>query len=140
MTVQTDKDQKNQDKHAMCNARGQSLQDAIARAEQFESENMEVAMLLEDMGYHADALEFFGAALHTVQDATSKAHANFQKYEDGFLWIKGGYHSSKEILPVQVPPYAYYATKELYNIFSGASPAPSHYFNANGSLWIYNPR
>jgi hypothetical protein len=123
--------------HAMCN-KGQRSQDAIALAEQFVSEWMELAIDLESWDLHGEALSAFGTALHTVQDATSPSHANLQVWQGTIS--DAIQHVSAESFGWEPPDSAYYATKALYNVFTGAAPVPDRYFNEDGSLWVYKAK
>src|SRR5437899_8071849 len=82
-TVDVDKDQQHQYMHAMRN-KGERCQETIDLAEDFVRQNIDLAIELESLGLHGEALYAFGTALHTVQDATSRKHSNFQGWEEGF--------------------------------------------------------
>jgi RHS repeat-associated protein len=75
-----DLDQVNQYKHAM-RLPNQSAADAREKAQAFIDKNMERAIELERSGNWAMAMEHLGAAIHTLQDATSPSHRGFQVFD-----------------------------------------------------------
>jgi RHS repeat-associated protein len=78
--VRVDLDQTNQYKHAL-SLPGQNVDDARAQAQQFVDKSMEAAIGHELKGNRQMAMEHLGAAIHTLQDATSPSHVGFQVYD-----------------------------------------------------------
>ncbi|MBV8818431.1 MAG: hypothetical protein JO022_08760 [Acidobacteriaceae bacterium] len=75
-----DIDQMNQYKHA-CRLPGQPVEEARAKAQAFVDTSMEKAIEHELKGDTEMAMEHLGAAIHTLQDATSPTHAGYQVFD-----------------------------------------------------------
>jgi hypothetical protein len=90
-TIDMDKNQSGADsyKHAMRNLdANQSAADAMAQADTFVRGKFQEAWSLLDAGDRRGALNAYGQALHTLQDATSPVHAGFQGWKSE--WGKNG--------------------------------------------------
>jgi hypothetical protein len=70
-------------RHAMRNGDvNQSMDEAKSQADAFVRKQFEIAKKLLNEGKIAEAYYQFGVGLHTLQDATSPAHAGFQPWGD----------------------------------------------------------
>jgi len=71
-------------RHAMSQV-GESAINARVKSNCFVRKQFKLAWLMQDEGKSREAMEFFGLALHTLQDSTSPVHNGFQPWGDSLL-------------------------------------------------------
>ena len=141
MQVEADKDQRPQFqyKHGMRDGRlkpdgtpFETADEARHRANNHVREQLTMAQKLLSEGKRPEALEHFGLALHTLQDATSPAHIGFQPWPPpGALW--GAHGKAGHVLKENIYPgddsLLFRTTQRAYDYLVGAVPLPDDFFD-----------
>lgn len=123
--------------HAM-RRRGQSPEDARREANSFVRRMICRARALDAKGMRRAALIALSQAIHTLQDSTSPAHANFQEaWEDNFgEMVKHGSHYINENFDPGAGSAADGVTVSAWWWFTGQMPMPDDFF---GNLYDISP-
>ncbi len=120
--------------HAMTRS-GQNPIEARREANMFVRMNICLARKLASKGYPDAAMPNLSRAIHTLQDASSPAHFDFQT-----AWADTGVrsywnHRSHYITETMVSPssavLAQEQTRNAWDYYSGAKPMPSDFFRNN---------
>jgi len=121
--------------HAM-RRRGESREDARRKANRFVRGEICLARELAAKGHHAEAMRRLSRAMHTVQDATSPAHANFAvAWEDTIpQMINHLPHYLVEDFDPGSGSAADRATGKIWDYFIGNRPLPDDFFNGEYDL------
>jgi RHS repeat-associated protein len=121
--------------HAM-RMRGQSRAEARRRANMFIRHSVCLARRLAAGGHRGEAMRRLSRAMHTVQDAASPAHANFQvAWEDTKSQMAN--HSPHYKTEMFLPPrggVADEATVKIWQYFTGERPMPPDFFGDSYDL------
>ena len=72
-------------------------------------------------------MNFLGLAMHTMQDATSPAHANFRRYHGGVIEL--GLHVNEENFDPGPGSWLDYATLLAWRYFIRTLPMPGDFFS-----------
>jgi hypothetical protein len=121
--------------HAM-RRRGESREDARRKANRFVRGEICIARSLAAKGHHGEAMRRLSRAMHSVQDATSPAHANFAAaWEDTLLqMIDHIPHYITEDFDPGAGSSADVATGRIWDYFTGKTPLPADFFNGEYDL------
>ncbi len=134
MQEQADFDDDTQDEvyayqHAM-RMRGERPEDARRKANRFVRQQICIARRLAAKGQIADAMHNLGRAIHTLQDSTSPAHANFAvAWENSWLQtINHLPHYATENFDPGPDSVADYMTLKAWRYFTGEDAMPNDFF------------
>ena len=121
--------------HAMSRP-GESREDARRKANRFIRSEICIARSLAAKGHRGEAMRRLSRAMHTVQDATSPAHANFQPaWEDSVLQtINHIPHYLTEEFDPGAGSAADEATQKIWDYFTGEKPMPDDFFTGEFDL------
>jgi RHS repeat-associated protein len=121
----------NQYKHALATF-DQTSEQARTAANKFVFDELVTARILSMVGDRDAALEHVGNAIHTMQDATSPSHRNFQIWDTRMSPMRMLEHLMVEALPPlpesQEDRELATATKRGWDIFSGTGAIPTAVF------------
>ena len=111
-------------RHGMRNA-GQSIAEARNLADALVRRQYALAQNLLTQGLVADAYFQLSIGLHTLQDATSPAHAGFQVWSDHVSLGELILHADKELTYPGSGSNLQRVTNELLDLFNHNAPLPA---------------